>query len=246
MQPIIEFKDVTKSFGEKKILDRFSFTVGEGEIFCLIGGSGTGKSVTLKLLLGLMEFDDGEVCFQGKSISKMNLKEINEMRTHVGMVFQGSALFDSLSVYENIAYPLRERGGYTEGEIAKVVAEKLDLVALPGIEDLEPADLSGGMRKRVGLARAIAVNPQVVLYDEPTAGLDPTNTNRIDDLILRLANDYKVTSVLVTHHMPSVYKIATNVALLYEKRVAFQGSIAEFRQTRDPIVQKFVEGKIGE
>ncbi len=244
--PIIQFQDVCKSFDEKQILDRFSFSVNAGEVFCLIGGSGTGKSVTLKLLLGLMDFDDGEIAIFGEPISNLGEKELNRIRQDVGMVFQGSALFDSLTVYENIAYPLRERGGYTAGQIEKIGAEKLDWVGLPGIEDLEPADLSGGMKKRVGLARAIVVNPKIVLYDEPTAGLDPTNTNRIDDLILRLAEEAKITSVLVTHHMPSVYNIATHVALLFEKHVAFQGTIDEFRKTRDENVKKFVEGRMGE
>ncbi len=227
-------------------MDRFSFSVQAGEVFCLIGGSGSGKSLTLKLLLGLMGFDAGEIFFADQAISTLSEKELNVIRQQIGMVFQGSALFDSLNVFENIAYPLRERGGFTESEIEHIVAEKLDWVGLPGTEELEPADLSGGMKKRVGLARAIVVNPKVVLYDEPTAGLDPTNTNRIDDLILRLAEEKKVTSVLVTHHMPSVFRIATHVALLFERRVAFQGSIDEFRRTKDVTVQKFVEGSIGD
>jgi len=244
--PIIEFREVCKAFDEKKILDRFSFSVNPGEVFCLIGGSGTGKSVTLKLLLGLMDFEGGEVFFAGKPLSSMAETDLNMIRQQMGMVFQGSALFDSLTVYENIAYPLREKGGFTEREIEDIVTEKLEWVGLPGIEDLEPADLSGGMKKRVGLARAIVTNPSVVLYDEPTAGLDPTNTNRIDDLILRLAQEKKVTSVLVTHHMPSVYRIATHVALLLEKRVMFQGSIDEFRKTKNPLVHQFVNGTLGE
>lgn len=243
-QQLIKFDNVCKSFDSKVILDRFSFSVQPGEVFCLIGGSGSGKSLTLKLLLGLMGFDAGEIFFSGRAISQLPEKELNVLRQQIGMVFQGSALFDSLNVFENIAYPLRERGGFTEAEIENIVAEKLDWVGLPGIEDLDPADLSGGMKKRVGLARAIAVNPKVVLYDEPTAGLDPTNTNRIDDLILRLAREKKVTSVLVTHHMPSVYRIATHVALLFAKRVAFQGSIDEFRRTKDVTVHQFVEGRI--
>ena len=243
-QPIIKFENVCKGFGTKTILDRFSFSVQEGEVFCLIGGAGSGKSLTLKLLMGLMEFDAGEIFFADQPISMLNEKQLGQIRQQIGMVFQGSALFDSLNVFENIAYPLRERGGYSESEIEHIVAEKLDWVGLPGIEELAPADLSGGMKKRIGLARAIAVNPRVVLYDEPTAGLDPTNTNRIDDLILRLAEEKKVTSVLVTHHMPSVYRIATHVALLFEKHVAFQGSIDEFRRTKDVTVHKFVEGTI--
>lgn len=246
MGPIIQFDNVCKAFDQKVILDHFSFEVQEGDVFCLIGGSGTGKSLTLKLLLKLMDFDAGEIYFAGQPISTQTEKQITAIRQQIGMVFQGSALFDSLNVYENIAYPLREKGGFTEGEIEKIVAEKLDWVDLPGIEELVPSDLSGGMKKRVGLARAIATDPKVVLYDEPTAGLDPTNTNRVDDLILRLAQEKKVTSVLVTHHMQSVYRIATHVALLFEKRVAFQGTIAEFKRTQNETVHKFVEGRIGE
>lgn len=226
------------------ILSDLSFSVKAGEVFCLIGGSGTGKSVSLKLLLGLMGFDAGEIYFEGQAISGLTEKQLNVIRRNIGMVFQGSALFDSLNVFENVAYPLREQGGLTEGQIEKIVAEKLDWVGLSGCEDVDPADLSGGMKKRVGLARAIAVNPRVVLYDEPTAGLDPTNTNRIDDLILRLSQEQKITSVLVTHHMPSVFRVASHVALLFDKKVVFQGHITDFKNTSNPLVKKFVEGTI--
>lgn len=244
--PLIEFKNVTKSFEDKLILDGVNFTVQDGETFCVIGGSGTGKSVTLKLLLGLIPFDEGEIYFQGRPISEMDEDELNAMRSNVGMLFQGGALFDSMTVYENVAYPLEETGRFSAEDVKKIVHEKLSLVGLDDVDDLFPSDLSGGMVKRVGLARALATEPHVILYDEPTAGLDPTNVNRIDDMILDLKKRLKVASVVVTHHMPSVFRIADKVALLYHKKIAFIGTIQELRTSRDPIVHQFIEGRIGD
>lgn len=244
--PIIEFKNVKKSFFGKTILGDISFKVYPGEIFCIIGGSGTGKSVSLKLLMGLIPFDDGEIYYKGKPLSGLSEEDMNLIRPDIGMVFQNSALFDSLNIYENISYPLHEQGKLTEEEIEKVVEEKLAMVDLPGIEHLEPSDLSGGMKKRVGLARAIATDPEVILYDEPTAGLDPTNVNRIDNLILNMKKKLNVTSVVVTHNMPSVFKIADKVALLYDKKISFIGTISELKQSQNPIVSKFIKGEIGE
>lgn len=244
--PLIEFKNVTKSFEDKLILDGVNFTVQDGETFCVIGGSGTGKSVTLKLLLGLIPFDEGEIYFQGRPISEMDEDELNAMRSNVGMLFQGGALFDSMTVYENVAYPLEEAGRFSAEDVKKIVHEKLSLVGLDDVDDLFPSDLSGGMVKRVGLARALATEPHVILYDEPTAGLDPTNVNRIDDMILDLKKRLKVASVVVTHHMPSVFRIADKVALLYHKKIAFIGTIQELRTSRDPIVHQFIEGRIGD
>lgn len=244
--PLIEFKNVTKSFEDKLILDGVNFTVQDGETFCVIGGSGTGKSVTLKLLLGLIPFDEGEIYFQGRPISEMDDDELNAMRSNVGMLFQGGALFDSMTVYENVAYPLEETGRFSAEDVGRIVHEKLSLVGLNDVDDLFPSDLSGGMVKRVGLARALATEPHVILYDEPTAGLDPTNVNRIDDMILDLKKRLKVASVVVTHHMPSVFRIADKVALLYRKKIAFIGTIQELRTSRDPIVHQFIEGRIGD
>lgn len=212
----------------------------------MIGGSGTGKSVTLKLLLGLIPCDEGEIYFQGRPISEMDEDELNAMRSNVGMLFQGGALFDSMTVYENVAYPLEETGRFSAEDVGKIVHEKLSLVGLNDVDDLFPSDLSGGMVKRVGLARALATEPHVILYDEPTAGLDPTNVNRIDDMILDLKKRLKVASVVVTHHMPSVFRIADKVALLYRKKIAFIGTIQELRTSRDPIVHQFIEGRIGD
>lgn len=245
--PMIQFINVSKAFGDKLILDDVSFEVCEGQTFCLIGGSGTGKSVTLKIILGLLPFEKGDVLYRGKSVAHMTTKELKKMRYEMGMVFQGSALFDSLTVAENVAYPLFEQEKFRdEAEALPVVQEKLGLVGLEGIEDVFPANLSGGMKKRVGLARAIAADPYVILYDEPTAGLDPTNVNRIDDLIKAMQKKLGVTSLVVTHHMPSVFKIADTVALLYDRQIQFKGTVKELLQTRNPFVHKFIEGKIGE
>ena len=243
--PIIEFKNVSKSFGDKQVIDRISFEVYPGETFCIVGGSGAGKSVTLKLLLGLMPIDEGQVFFKGQPISEFTEHQLNKIRQEFGMVFQGSALFDSLTIYDNIAYPLVERRRYSEDEIDKRVAEMLDVVGLHQVEDLYPADLSGGMRKRVGLARALAAHPQVILYDEPTAGLDPANVNRIDKLILGLQKNYQVTSLLVTHNMPSVFAVADRVVLLYDRKIAFSGTLPEFKNSKDPVVSGFISGKLG-
>lgn len=245
--PVIEFKNVVKAFGNKVILDGISFKVFRGRTFCLIGGSGTGKSVSLRLLLGLMEYDEGSILYKGHEVADMTPSELKTMRYEMGMVFQGSALFDSLTVEENIAYPLFEqRKCVNEDEAHPVVLEKLKLVGLESIEALYPADLSGGMKKRVGVARALAANPEVILYDEPTAGLDPTNVNRIDDLIENLKNKLHVTSVVVTHHMPSVIRIADEVGLLYDRKIQFMGTVRELMETGNQFVRQFVEGRIGE
>lgn len=246
MQPILEFKNVVKSFGGKVVLDGVSFQVFEGETFCIIGGSGSGKSVTLKLILGLIPFDSGEIYFRGKLISELNERELNKIRLHFGMVFQGSALFDSMNVFENVAYPIYELNKYSDEEIEKYVNQKLEIVGLLDAAELYPADLSGGMKKRIGVARAIAADPQVILYDEPTAGLDPSNVNRIDELILHLQKAFSVTSVLVTHNMESVYRVADRVGLMHNKKLEFIGTLEEFKKSSDPIVVKFVSGDIGE
>lgn len=245
-EALIEFKNVVKGFGDKIIIDGLSFAVYPGETLCIIGGSGTGKSVTLKLLLGLLPIDAGEILYRGKSLEKMTERELNKMRSEVGMVFQGSALFDSLTVYENVAYPLEEKLKYDENEIERLVMEKLQLVGLADAADLYPADISGGMKKRIGLARALATNPHTILYDEPTAGLDPTNVNRIDHLIQHLQKVMGVTSVVVTHHMPSVYLIANRVALLFNKKLVFCDTLDKFKISNNEIVREFVEGRIGE
>jgi phospholipid/cholesterol/gamma-HCH transport system ATP-binding protein len=244
--PLVEFREVVKTFNEKLVLDGISFAVEEGKTLCIIGGSGTGKSVTLKLLMGLMPFDSGEIFYRGQPLSEMSEVDLNHIRGDIGMVFQGSALFDSLSVYDNVAYPLVDREDLDEAAIDPIVMKRLELVGLKDSAELFPSDLSGGMQKRVGFARAIAKDPHVILYDEPTAGLDPTNVNRIDGLIRTFQEVMQVTSIVVTHNMPSVNEIADRVALLYNKKLAFSGTLEEFRGSRDPVVVQFIEGKIGE
>lgn len=244
--PVVEFRDVVKAFDDKLVLDGINFKVEEGETLCIIGGSGTGKSVTLKLLMGLMPFDAGEIYYRGRAISEMSEVDLNKIRSDIGMVFQGSALFDSLAVYDNIAYPLADREDLSEETIEDIVMKKLQLVGLEDAAQLFPADLSGGMQKRVGFARAIATDPHVILYDEPTAGLDPTNVNRIDGLIRRFQEVMKVTSIVVTHNMVSVGEVADCVALLFNKKLAFCGTLEEFHASRDPVVNQFIAGRIGD
>ena len=243
---LIEFKDVSKRFGKKEVLKNLNLSVKPGETLTIIGGSGTGKSLTLKLLLGLMEPDSGHVLFKGVDVTQMQDEELMKMRSSVGMLFQGAALFDSLSVYENVAYPIREHFDYPEEKITQIVKIKLELVGLDGIEDLYPSELSGGMKKRVGLARAIATDPEVVLYDEPTAGLDPANTNRIGELITHLQEVLKVTSVVVSHDMEFAFKISNRMALLHNKKIEFIGTVGEVKHSTNPLVQNFILGEIGE
>ncbi|HBF11800.1 MAG TPA: ABC transporter ATP-binding protein [Deltaproteobacteria bacterium] len=243
---LIEFKDVSKRFGKKEVLKNLNLSVKPGETLTIIGGSGTGKSLTLKLLLGLMEPDSGHVLFKGVDVTQMQDEELMKMRSSVGMLFQGAALFDSLSVYENVAYPIREHFDYPEEKITQIVKIKLELVGLDGIEDLYPSELSGGMKKRVGLARAIATDPEVVLYDEPTAGLDPANTNRIGELITHLQEVLKVTSVVVSHDMEFAFKISNRMALLHNKKIEFIGTVGEVKHSTNSLVQNFILGEIGE
>lgn len=242
----IEFIGLEKSFGEKKIYKGVNLKVEKGETITVLGGSGTGKTVMLKMLLGLMYPDAGKILFDGKDVVTMTDEEILSVRRRVGMLFQGGALFDSLSVKENVAYPLREHFKHTEEEISEIVAEKLELVGLPGIEEMAPSDLSGGMKKRVSLARAIATSPEVILYDEPTTGLDPTNTRRIDNVIRDLQAKLQVTSIVVTHDIQSAFYISDRLALLHEGKIKFVGTKSEVKNADDPIVQGFIKGDIGE
>lgn len=242
MTPIVEFKNVSKAFGENQVIVDASLSIIKGETITIIGGSGKGKTVFLKLLLGVLKPDSGQVIFRGQSLGDMKEKEIVSMRKHIGMLFQGAALFDSLTVAENVAYPIREHFNYDEDKIAAIVSERLEMVGLPGAEDIMPADLSGGMKKRVGLARAIATDPDVILYDEPTTGLDPANTKRICRLILELQEKLKVTSVVVTHDMDAAYRVTDRIAFLHDKCFYFVGTKDEVRASRDPIVQNFIVG----
>jgi phospholipid/cholesterol/gamma-HCH transport system ATP-binding protein len=247
MEAFIKFEHISKAFEKNVIYEDLNLDIIKGETITIIGGSGTGKSVMLKLLLGLMKPDKGAIFFDGKDVVKMMLPELIKVRKRVGMLFQGGALFDSMTVAENIAYPLREHfPDYDEEKLSKIVKEKLAVIGLAGIEEVMPADLSGGMKKRVSLARAIATDPEVILYDEPTTGLDPTNTNRIDELIIDLQKKLKVTSIVVTHDMASAFKVSDRLALINNKKIEFVGTKKEVEYSTNEVVQRFIHGEIGE
>jgi phospholipid/cholesterol/gamma-HCH transport system ATP-binding protein len=240
---MIEFVDVHKAFGPKQVLRGFSLTVEEGETLSLVGFSGAGKSVALKHVVGLLKPDRGTVRVDGQDVPSLGRKELYELRRRVGYVFQFAALFDSLTVGENIAMGLRRQGTMDERQIRERVAEALALVELEGFEDRYPPELSGGQRKRAGLARAIAFRPKYLLYDEPTSGLDPVTTTVIDRLILKMKRELGVTSLVITHDMHSAYRISDRIAMLYEGRVLQIGTPEEIRATTHPIVRGFVEGE---
>jgi len=244
IQPIIRFQDVRKAFGPKVIYRGLFLDVYPGETLTVIGGSGVGKSVMLKLLIRLLEADAGTITFHGDDITKMKESKARLIRRRIAMLFQGAALFDSISVGENVAYGLHEhyRDEMTEAEIAERVDWALSLVGLPGIEAMRPADLSGGMKKRVGLARAIAVQPEVLLYDEPTTGLDPINTERINHLIRGLKKKLEVTSIVVTHDMKSAFEISDRMAMVQAGEIILSGRPEDFQRSTDPRVKNFING----
>lgn len=241
--PLISLRGVKKAFGKLCIYEDLSLDVRRGETLSVIGPSGVGKSVMLKMIIGLLRQDEGEVWFDGVNVAEFtDDRQFLPVRRRVAMVFQGAALFDSMSVYENIAYPLREQFDLPEDEIERRVAEKLSWVGLPGIEQKKPSELSGGMKKRVGLARSIATDPEVILYDEPTTGLDPVNSKRIGDLILSLRDRLNCTSVVVTHDMTTVFQVSDRVAFVYDHRIAAVGEPEALRRGPDPVVRGFMEG----
>ncbi len=244
MSEIIRFRGVEKAFGAKVIYRGLDLDVRRGEVLTILGGSGVGKSVMLKLLIGLLQVDAGEIFFDGEDITKMNERQQSLVRRRIAMLFQGAALFDSISVGENVAYGLEEhfRHSMSRDAIAERVAWALGLVGLEGIEEMRPSDLSGGMRKRVGLARAIAVRPEVLLYDEPTTGLDPINTARVNHLIMGLQRKLKITSVVVTHDMGSAFTISDRLAMVHSGRIIAQAPKEEFRRLEDPRVSDFITG----
>lgn len=242
-EDLIVFEGLQKAFGPKRVYDGLDLTVRRGETLTVIGGSGTGKSVLLKCLIGLLTPDAGSIRFDGRELVGLTESAFIEVRRQIGMLFQGAALFDSLDVGENVAYPIREHFPHIgPGELADRVAQKLEMVGLPGIEKMRPADLSGGMKKRVGLARAIAIDPAVVLYDEPTTGLDPVNTKRIGDLILSLRDRLNCTSLVVTHDMTTVFQVSDRVAFVYNGRIGAVGDPESLRRGPDRMVRGFMEG----
>ena len=240
---LIRFSGLWKAFGPKKIFEDMSLDVRRGETLTIIGGSGTGKSVMLKCLIGLLFPDKGRVLFDGIDVTNLDESALRGVRKRVAMVFQGAALFDSLSVAENIAYPLREHLKLSHEEIAERVRQKLALVNLPGAEHLRPSDLSGGMRKRVGLARAIAIEPEVILYDEPTTGLDPISTRIIDELIITTKKTLGCTQVVVTHDMDSAFRVSDRIAMLANHRIVAQGTVAEMKASTNPDVRAFFDAR---
>ena len=244
-EPIIKFRRVRKRFGPKIIYRNLSLDVFKGETLVVMGGSGVGKSVMLKLLIRLLEADGGSITFHGEEVTKMDEERLRFLRQNVAMLFQGAALFDSLSVGDNVAYALREhfRESMTEAEIAERVDWALSSVDLPGIEEMRPADLSGGMRKRVGLARSVALQPEVVLYDEPTTGLDPINSTRINHLINGLKKGLEITSVVVTHDMRTAFEVGDRMAMVHRGEIIAYGRPQEFKDATNPVVADFIHGR---
>jgi phospholipid/cholesterol/gamma-HCH transport system ATP-binding protein len=239
---VIEFQDLYKTFGTKQVLAGLTLQVQDGETMVIIGYSGTGKSVALKHIVGLLQPDAGDVVVDGKAVSTLERGPLNALRREIGYVFQFAALFDSMTVADNVAIGLRPRH-LTDEEINERVAEALAVVDLTGAGDKYPAELSGGMRKRVGIARAIALRPRYILYDEPTTGLDPVTSAVIDRLIVRTRERFGVTALVVTHDMRSAYTIGDRIAMLYEGRIRQVGTVAEVQQTEDPVVRQFIEGR---
>ncbi|MEQ9618337.1 MAG: ABC transporter ATP-binding protein [Deltaproteobacteria bacterium] len=241
---IIDIKDVYKSFGPKEVHSGLTLSIRKGENITVLGGSGSGKSVLLKEITGLLKPDSGDVIVEGENIVPLDENDLVGVRKKMGMLFQGAALFDSLTVEENIAYPLRENTDFPEGEIREVVAKNLELVGLPGIEDKMPSDLSGGMKKRVGLARAMAMNPKILLYDEPTTGLDPPNISRINQLIRDMQAQFGITGVIITHDVQSAFEISDRVAFLYHGKIIFTGTVDEAESTDIEILSDFIHGRM--
>ena len=238
---MIEITELHKSFGNKKVLQGVNLTIEPGETIVIIGRSGCGKSVLIKHIVGLLEPDSGFVKVEGKIVSELSQKDLYNLRKNFGFLFQGSALFDSMTVLENVSLPLVEsQNSYSKNEIIKIVNEKLTLVGLEGILDLKPSELSGGMKKRVALARALVTNPSYILYDEPTTGLDPIMSDSIDNLIIDLSEKLNVTSIVVTHDMYSVKNIANRVAMMNDGIIYFAGKPEELLNSSDKVIQDFI------
>jgi len=244
---ILAVKELVKKFGSRMVLDKVSLTIEKGKTTVVIGPSGCGKTVLIKHLIVLLRPTSGEVYFKGHRIDDLSEHQLSEIRTHYGFLFQGGALFDSLSVFENITFPIRQHCRISDwGKIEETVKAKLSMVGLDGFQNYYPANLSGGQRKRVALARAIALNPEVILYDEPTTGLDPIRSDVINELILKLQRELGVTTVVVTHDMKSAYKIADRVVMLHNGKIIADGDADHIRNHPHPIVQQFINGQVSE
>jgi len=244
-EPVVQLKDVGKTFGSRKVLSGFNLVVRSGETYVIVGRSGVGKSTVLKHMAGLTLPDEGLVKVFGRDVTSLDEQALNEFRKKIGFVFQYAALFDSLTVFENVAFRLLRDFRMPESRAMEVVKEKLDLVGLePDTVDRMPSELSGGMKKRVGLARAIAVDPEVILYDEPTSGLDPISSQAINLLILDMQKKLKVTSVVVTHDMASAYQVADRIGMIYDGHIIHEGTPADTRDTLNPYVKQFITGSV--
>jgi len=240
---MIEIQHVKKSFDGRMVLKDVNLTIHDGETMVVIGCSGCGKTVLLRCIIGLIKPDRGKIIVDGEDICQMDGRNLFRIRKKFGMLFQSAALFDSMTVEDNIGLALREHTELSPAEIRKKVAEKLEVVGLPGIENKKPAELSGGMKKRVGLARALIMDPQIVLFDEPTTGLDPVMADSINNMILETHNRLNITSIMVTHDLASVFKVANRVAMLTNGKIIFEGSPKDLKKTQNPAVRQFVEGK---
>ncbi len=241
---MIQLIDLHKSFGRQKVLDGVDLDIEEGRTTVIIGRSGGGKSVLLKHIIGLIKPDRGQVLVDGTDIAKLGESDLNEIRKKFGMLFQEAALFDSMTVAENVAFPLREHTKMNEDEIRRTVSERLHAVGLAGVEEKMPSELSGGMRKRVGLARAVAMRPQIVLFDEPTTGLDPVMTEAINRLIMDTQRIFNLTCVVISHDIQSIFEIGHRIAMLYEGKIIACGTPEELRTSRDPVIVQFLAGSI--
>jgi len=241
---MIKLVDIHKSFGRQKVLNGLNLEIEDGETTVIIGGSGGGKSVLLKHIIGLLRPDSGQVIVDGVDIASLNDRDLNEIRKKFGMLFQEAALFDSMNVMENVAFPLREHTRKKEREIRQVVAEMLKAVGLPGVETKMPSELSGGMRKRVGLARAIAMHPQIVLFDEPTTGLDPVMTEAINELIIETQRNFDLTCVVISHDVQSIFTVGHKIAMLYEGEIIEYGGPEEIRGSSNPVLKQFLSGSL--
>jgi phospholipid/cholesterol/gamma-HCH transport system ATP-binding protein len=240
-QVVLDVRGLKKSFGAKVVHRGVSFQLQRGEILGLFGGSGSGKSVILRSIIGLEHPDDGQIIFEDRDICQMSERELIEVRKKIGFVFQNGALFDSLSVEENLAYPLREHSNLSEADISRRIDEMLELVDMPGARKLLPAELSGGMQKRAGLARATILQPEIILFDEPTAGLDPVNTRRLIDNVIKLKKR-GITGIFVTHDIPAALDIADRIAILNDGKIQVIDTVENIRKSTDPLVQSFVSG----
>lgn len=239
----IRVVNLQKSFGENHVLRGVHLEIQQGESMVVIGGSGSGKTVLIKCIIGLIRPDGGEIYVDGLEITSLNERRLNEVRKKFGMLFQGGALFDSMKVWENVGFGLRQQTRLGEEEIRRIATEKLRLLGLKDVEDLMPAELSGGMKKRVSLARAIALEPEMLLYDEPTAGIDPVVADAINELIIQMREKLNVTSIAITHDMKSAYKIGDRISMLYQGKIIGVGTPDDIKNSPNPIVQQFIQGK---